>query len=174
MKVCIVSDSHDHRELLMQAVGEARALGAEAVLHCGDIVAPSSLKTLQRFGLPVHAVEGNNGGDTFSLCQLGLETQGQIVFHGRDAQLLLGGRKIFIVHYPHYAYGMACTGDWDLVCCGHEHRYGLRRVTTALGTEAVLLNPGTVAGIGAPPTYVLADLERMEFAVHEVAGPQTL
>lgn len=155
----------------MQAVEEAQSLGAEAVLHCGDIVAPSSLRTLRRYGLPVHAVEGNNAGDTVSLCGLAADTEGLIVFHGRDAQLHLGGRRIFLVHYPHYAYGMACTGDWDLVCCGHEHRYALQRVATVLGTETVLLNPGTVAGIGAPATYVLADLEQMEFTVRQLAEP---
>lgn len=174
MKVCILSDSHDHRELLMQAGQEAQAAGAQAILHCGDIVAPSSLRTLRRYNLPVHAVEGNNAGDTHSLCQLAAETDGQIVFHGRDAQLTLGGRKIFLVHYPHYAYGMACTGDWDLVCCGHEHRFSIQRVRNLRGGETVLLNPGTVAGIGAPPTYVLADLENMEFAVRQLAEPRSV
>ena len=33
MKVCIVSDSHDHRPLLEAAVRAAKQQGAEAVLH---------------------------------------------------------------------------------------------------------------------------------------------
>ena len=37
MKICIVSDSHDHREHLTAAVTEAKQLGALAVLHCGDL-----------------------------------------------------------------------------------------------------------------------------------------
>ena len=43
MKICIVSDSHDHRGHLAAAVADAKARGAEAVLHCGDLVAPSTL-----------------------------------------------------------------------------------------------------------------------------------
>ncbi|RLW55148.1 MAG: YfcE family phosphodiesterase, partial [gamma proteobacterium symbiont of Stewartia floridana] len=53
MKVCIVSDSHDHIPLLDAAVESAKADGAEAVLHCGDVVAPSTLHCLQKYGLPV-------------------------------------------------------------------------------------------------------------------------
>ncbi|MEJ1359041.1 MAG: metallophosphoesterase family protein, partial [Candidatus Sedimenticola sp. (ex Thyasira tokunagai)] len=46
MKVCILSDSHDHIPLLDAAAAEAKAKGAEAILHCGDVVAPSTLKCL--------------------------------------------------------------------------------------------------------------------------------
>ncbi|MEJ1340014.1 MAG: metallophosphoesterase family protein, partial [Candidatus Sedimenticola sp. (ex Thyasira tokunagai)] len=54
MKVCILSDSHDHIPLLDAAAAEAKAKGAEAILHCGDVVAPSTLKCLNKHGLPVH------------------------------------------------------------------------------------------------------------------------
>ncbi|MHB1514732.1 MAG: metallophosphoesterase family protein [Acidiferrobacteraceae bacterium] len=169
MKVCILSDSHDHRDLLIQAVRDAKERGAKAVLHCGDVVAPSTLGTLVEFGLPVHVVEGNNGGDIFHLCALRTQTDGLIQFHGRDARLTLAGRRVFLVHFPHYAYGMACTGDWDLVCCGHDHRFESRRVPTVMGGETVLLNPGTVGGVGAPPSYVFGDLSSMDFALQQFA-----
>lgn len=168
MKVCILSDSHDHRDLLVRAALDARAQGAKVVLHCGDIVAPSTLKTLVQVGLPVHAVEGNNAGDTLNLCLLNEQTGGLVTFHGRDARLTFAGRRIFLVHFPHYAYGMACTGEWDLVCCGHDHRFETRRVRTAAGGEAVLLNPGTVGGVGAEATYVLGDLSSMDFVRRSV------
>jgi len=31
-----------------------------------------------------------------------------------------------------------------------------------------LLNPGTVAGLGAPATWMLADLDTLQFTVHPV------
>ena len=52
MKVCILSDSHDHIPLLDAAVADARAAGAEAVIHAGDLVAPSTLRCLEKYGLP--------------------------------------------------------------------------------------------------------------------------
>ncbi len=67
MKVCILSDSHDNRRLLGAAVEHAKAHGAEAVLHCGDVVAPTTLRVLQKFELPVHVIHGNNTGDLYNM-----------------------------------------------------------------------------------------------------------
>ncbi len=110
MKVCILSDSHDHIPLLDAAVDEAKSLGAEAVLHCGDVVAPSSLECLERHALPVHVIHGNNTGDLYTLGRLASKPGGMIRYHGMDAALELAGRRIFLVHYPHYARAMAVTG----------------------------------------------------------------
>ena len=38
-----------------------------------------------------------------------------------------------------------------------------------------MLNPGTVGGVGAPPTYIMGDLETMQFEVCDVpAAPSEL
>lgn len=169
MKVCIVSDSHDHIPLLDAAVAEARSLGAEAVLHCGDVVAPSTLQCLEKHRLPVHVIHGNNTGDLYTLGRLANRPDNVIHYHGMDAGIELGDRRIFLVHYPHYARAMAMTGDWDLVCCGHSHRAKLDRIPSVKGTTTVLVNPGTVGGVGdAPATYVMGDLASMEFDVLEI------
>ena len=55
-----------------------------------------------------------------------------------------------MVHYPHYAAAMAVTGDYDLVCCGHEHRPEIRRCSNIKGGPDLVVNPGTVGGVGAP------------------------
>ncbi|MGB5605495.1 MAG: metallophosphoesterase family protein, partial [Gammaproteobacteria bacterium] len=99
-------------------------------------------------------------------------------YYGQDAGIELGKRRIFIVHYPHYAEAMATTGDWDLVCCGHDHKAAIRSIDNIAGTQTLLVNPGTVGGIQAPATWILGDLETMEFtieavsvAARSVAGP---
>ena len=169
MKVCILSDSHDHIALIDAAVAEARAAGAEAVLHCGDLVAPSTLHCLEKYGLPVHVIHGNNTGDLYALTQLAHKPGGVVRFHGMDAGIELAGRRIFLVHYPHYARAMAATGDWDLVCCGHSHKAEITEQKNCPGGITHLVNPGTIGGVGqAPATWVLADLETMRFELHEV------
>ena len=165
MKVCIVSDSHDNRHLLDVAVADARERGAEAVLHCGDVVAPTTLRVLQKHALPVHVIHGNNTGDLFNMAALAAEPDSVVNYYGQDAALELAGRRIFLVHYPHYARAMAATGDWDLVCCGHDHRVSIASVPNVKGGETPLVNPGTVAGVGNAPTYVLGDLAAMRFEV---------
>lgn len=169
MKVCILSDSHDHIPLLEAAVAQAKAEGAEAVLHCGDVVAPSTLQCLNKYDLPVHVIHGNNTGDLFSLGRMANREGSNIHYHGMDAGVELGGRKIFLVHYPHYARAMAATGDWDLVCCGHSHKPRIEELDNIKGGKTPLVNPGTIGGVGrAPATYLLADLDTMQFEPREV------
>ncbi|MDA8421469.1 MAG: YfcE family phosphodiesterase [Pseudomonadota bacterium] len=174
MKICVVSDSHDNRQRLAAAVREARHYGAQAVLHCGDIVAPSTLHAIMPFGLPTHVIHGNNAGDTYHMSRLAHDPGSHIHYHGQDASITLDGRRIFLVHFPHYARALALTGDYDLVCSGHEHRAHVERVRTLSGTEAVWINPGTVGGIGAPATYIIGDLATMEFDIRRVPEDRTV
>jgi putative phosphoesterase len=177
MKVCIVSDSHDRADVLARAVGEGRAAGAEAVIHCGDLIGAQTILAALEHGLPVHLIHGNNIGDAQAThgqarksvdAAAGGGAGGVLHYHGAEARLELGGRRIFVVHYDHYGYAMACTGEWDLVCCGHSHRAEARRVPDVKGGSSWLVNPGTVAGLAAPCTWVLADLAAMTFDVREL------
>ena len=163
MKVCIVSDSHDRADALASAVRHAAAQGAQAVIHCGDVIGTQTLRKALDAGLQMHVIHGNNLGDPVSLSRWARESNGQLHYHGPDARLELGGRKVFVVHYPEYGYAMACTGDWDLVCCGHSHNAGAEQVKTVKGTTTWLVNPGTVAGLAAPATWMLGDLAAMQF-----------
>ena len=165
MKLCIVSDSHDRAPMLAAAVAAGVRAGAQAVLHCGDLIGAMTLRPLLALGLPVHLVHGNNLGDVQALWRLCRESNGQIEYHGADAVLTLAGRRLFATHYPHYAHGMACTGDYDIVCCGHDHTASIAQQVTVKGGSTWLLNPGTVAGLGAPPTWMLADLDQLQFEV---------
>lgn len=168
MKICLVSDSHDHRRLLASAVNEAKGLGVHAVLHCGDLVAPSTLHAITSFGLPIHVIHGNNSGDLYHLSRLAHESKGLVTYYGQDASFTLAGKRIFLVHYPHYAKAMALTGDYDLVCNGHEHRARIEEISNIKGGKTLRIDPGTIAGIGAKPTYILGDLETMQFEIRSV------
>lgn len=165
MRIGIVSDSHDRADLLAQAVRAAGAEGASTIIHCGDVIGAQTLRLAMRAGIPMHVIHGNNLGDSVAMHALAQGSDGLLRYHGPDARLELEGRKVFLVHYPEYGYAMACTGDWDLVCCGHSHEADIRRVTTVKGTQAWLVNPGTVAGLAAPPTWVLGDLDAMRYEI---------
>ena len=69
---------------------------------------------------------------------------------------------------------MALTGDYDLVCCGHDHTTVIEQVDNIKGQQTMLINPGTVGGIGKAPSYVLGDLERMQFTQHAVPTQNTV
>jgi uncharacterized protein len=170
MKICIVSDSHDRSDPLVAAITQAQVAGAQAVIHCGDLIGANTLRASLKLGLPVHAVHGNNIGDPMALHNMMRKNQGQFTYHGQDAMLELGGRKIFVTHYPHYGQAMACTGDYDLVCHGHSHTAHIGTQANVKGGQSWLVNPGSVAGIDAPgvdavPTWILGDLEQMNFEI---------
>lgn len=165
VKICILSDSHDRADALAQAVHEAKAAGAGAVVHCGDLIGAQTVKPALAAGLPVHLIHGNNIGDTQAAHRQSRASNGLLQYHGADARLELAGRRVFVVHYDDYGYAMACTGDWDLVCCGHSHKAEARKLTGVNGKETWLVNPGTVAGLAAPATWVLGDLAAMRFEI---------
>ena len=169
MKICIVSDSHDRADPLAQAVAQGKARGAEVVIHCGDVIGTQTLRAALALGVPMHVIHGNNLGDPVSLARWARESDGQLSYHGADARLELAGRKVFVVHYPEYGYAMACTGDWDLVCCGHSHNAGVQQVANMKGGKTWLVNPGTVAGLAAPATWMLGDLAAMRFETHSLS-----
>jgi putative phosphoesterase len=163
VRICIVSDSHDRADPLLEAARAARGEGALAVIHCGDVIGAHTLRPLVALGLPVHVVHGNNVGDPIALARLAAMSSGLIDYHGVDADLPLGGRRVYVTHHPHVARGMACTGDYDVVCCGHTHAASTVQQANIRGGSTWMVNPGSVAGIGGPPGWVLGDLERMTF-----------
>ena len=174
MKICIVSDSHDHRDPLAAAVNDAKQRGATAVIHCGDLIAPSTLHAIIPFGLPIHLVHGNNQGDLFYLHKFAHKPENKVHYYGQDGAFELAGRRIFLVHYPHYAKAMALTGDYDLVCNGHEHKAAIERIQNIRGSETLRIDPGTVAGIAAPATYAFGDLATLTFTILPVPGAAPL
>ena len=171
LKICVVSDSHDRSEPLAAAISAAHTAGAKAVIHCGDVIGAHTLRASLKLGLPIHVVHGNNIGDTMAIQNLMNKSGGNLIYHGMDATLELDGKRIFVTHYPHYGHGMACTGDYDLVCCGHSHIAEVATLDNIKGGKTTLINPGTVAGIHAPGvitpyTWILGDLKLMRFEIH--------
>ncbi|QIK37411.1 metallophosphoesterase family protein [Caldichromatium japonicum] len=169
MKICILSDSHDRGPMLATAIAEAKIRGAECVLHCGDLIGTNTLLAALKLDLPIHVIHGNNLGDPVSISRLACRSNGQLSYHGNDADLVLAGRRIFMTHYPHIGEAFACTGQYDLVCCGHSHEPEIRCLDNAKGGKTWLINPGTVAGLGAlAATWVLGDLDSLSFELQEL------
>jgi uncharacterized protein len=176
MKICIVSDSHDRSPPLVEAILEAQAAGAQAVIHCGDLIGVNTLRASLKLNIPIHAVHGNNIGDVASLYRTMSRSNGLFNYYGQEAELELGGRKIFVTHMPHHGHAFACTGNYDLVCHGHSHTAHVGKQAAINGGDCWLINPGSVAGIDAPgvkavPTWILGDLEQMNFEIHTLQQP---
>jgi len=78
MIFAVMSDSHDQIWNVRKALETIKKHEAEAIIHCGDFVAPFILKELNAAGLPVHGVFGNNDGNRFLLTKFSLTTLSHI------------------------------------------------------------------------------------------------
>ncbi len=98
IKICIVSDSHDRSIPLVEAIVAAQSSGAQAVIHCSDLISVNTLHASLKLGIPVHPVHGNNIGDIAALYRMMAKSADLFIYHGQEAMQGLGGRKILVTN----------------------------------------------------------------------------
>jgi putative phosphoesterase len=157
MLVAIMSDSHDNIWNIRKAISRIREVGAAAVIHCGDFVAPFSLKEVGECGVPVHGVFGNNDGDKFLLMRTAQNTPDPIRLYGLTGEVDFQGFRIGFTHEEVTARGLAASGRYQMVCFGHTHQHMIDRQN---GTH--FLNPGEVMGKEGDPGFCLVNTESGE------------
>lgn len=162
MKIAIMSDSHDNIWKIDQALALVEDVGA--LLHCGDLCSPFVINRLGEWAgdRKVYIVWGNNDGDK-AMITANAENFPSIVLCGEYARLDLDGVKIFATHYPGIAEPVADSGDYDLVCYGHDHTRAVREIG-----DTVLLNPGEIMGMNGPSTLAVFDTEKRKTSFIEI------
>ncbi len=153
MLLAIVSDSHDAIAHLRWAVKEANRREAAYLLHCGDLISPFMVNELALFQGEVHLILGNNPGDVWLLAKH-CARHPHIHLHGQFTFEHLGNLSVALVHFPEMAEGLALTGRFDLVCCGHTHVFNVQEIG-----HTVVVNPGELLGKEGPPTMAFFDSE---------------
>ncbi|ADH84989.1 metallophosphoesterase [Desulfurivibrio alkaliphilus] len=170
MRIAVISDTHDHIANLRAAVTYCNSYQVGLIIHCGDLVSPFMLSELAAFGGAVHLVYGNNPGDKHLISQFcGTRFPG-LTHHGDFGALEAAGLKFAFTHYPQLARGMAAQGNFDVVCCGHNHRYQVEKIG-----ETLLINPGELLGKDDQPGFAVLDalsrqVERVEIGDRRQAG----
>ncbi|MDH5605763.1 MAG: metallophosphoesterase [Anaerolineae bacterium] len=156
MKIAVISDTHDNIWKLAEAVPKLQE--ADAVIHCGDLCSPFVVKQLGEglAGKPVHIVWGNNDGDQRMLAQIAGSYE-NITIHGELAELVMAEKKIAVNHYPRVGRALARSGDYHLVCYGHDHTAHEEIIGSSL-----LLNPGEIMGLNGKSTLAIYSTESGE------------
>lgn len=134
MLLGVVSDSHDRKTAIANAVAALSARGATHLVHAGDIIAPFAGQAWRAFPGPITAVYGNCDGERRGL--------GRVIgdIHEPPHTFELDGRSIVLAHDPEVLTPAVVKGA-DLVLFGHTHVVETR---TEGGT--LFLNPGEVCG----------------------------
>lgn len=165
MLVAILVDSHDNIPNLVRAVEKANEEGASELIHCGDLISPFMLDYLSAFQGPIHIIYGNNVGDQHLISTRCSMRLANVTHHGIQGQITIDGLTFGFFHYPRLARALAATGDFDVVCFGHNH---VSEITTV--GKTILLNPGDLHGRDDPPGFLLFDTEKKEAQRH-IVGP---
>jgi putative phosphoesterase len=136
MKVGIITDTHDRKEVLRKAIEVFTEHEVVYVLHAGDITSPETAEALAKID---HAkfigVFGNCDSDNISLESVISRQQGEI--HRSICRSNIGGKKLLMAHDPCTLGDAAATGDYDLVVYGHTHKHDIHREG-----ETLVINPG--------------------------------
>lgn len=140
MKIAILSDIHDNIWNLKKVINKINGK-VEALIFCGDLVAPSTASLLAKADVPTYAVLGNNDEDHIGIQKMGGEKMTWFHLSQEYGELNLGGRKIAFHHYPRLGKLLAESGKYDAVFYGHNHIPKMEMVGKTL-----LLNPGPVCG----------------------------
>lgn len=151
MLVGILSDSHDHLDLLRIGLERFRTEGVELVIHAGDFVAPFAAKALREWTGPLHVVYGNNDGERRGLKSLLPQV--------KDGPITVqcGDLTISLDHYPPTASRLPIAGA-DVIVYGHTHEAVNERRDGTL-----YLNPGECCGwVNGRATVALLDTERQQ------------
>lgn len=158
MKVAVVSDIHDNIWNLEQALRKVHQEEAEVLLFLGDFCAPFTLAQIgDSFSGPIHAVFGNNDGDTFLLSQIASK-YAQVTLHGHLGEIELEGKEIAINHYPDISKRLAESGAYDAVFSGHDHKKYQQEIGKTLWA-----NPGEVMGRFGEPSIGLYETGSNKF-----------
>jgi hypothetical protein len=158
-KIAIFSDSHDNIWNLESALQAANASGAQTLLHCGDLCAPFIIAQLaESFSGAIHVILGNNDGDGRLLQTLAAQHE-QVTLHGIYTELDVADRRVAMIHYPEPAQRIAQSGQFDLVCYGHDHQKHSEQIG-----DCWLVNPGEIMGRLGGPGWGLYDCQSGSYA----------
>lgn len=153
MKIAVISDTHKKFPLAKEAIDRLVALGAQYIVHAGDICQYDTIEYIKNTNLPYVAVYGNN--DT------------PMVQYHNDFNLVkepyyfkIEDVKFKLMHLPYYM-----TPDCDVVIYGHTHIFEAKKVN-----DTLFLNPGEVCAREKPRSEsVLLEINDKEFSVQYFA-----
>ena len=169
MKIGIISDIHDHIWNLHAALEGMQEDGIEELICLGDLCSPFIARELgEKFTGNIHLVFGNNDGDQFRITKLFAKYGDRVQLYGEFVSLELGGLLIACHHFDNIAREIAESGNYHVVCFGHNHQHEISEVEVE-GENVYLINPGTLMGVKfengeavrVSPTYAILDTEKM-------------
>ena len=167
MKIAVISDTHDHRDNIIKAVSIMNERKVDALIHCGDYVAPFVKRWFDNLNDNIkenfYGVFGNNDGEKIGLTHV----LGQICkIEGLELIKELDGKRIYATHMPMPGTidALASSGKFDIILSGHSHEVVNKKVNRVL-----IVNPGEACGyLNNKNTFAIIDTDIMEAEIIEL------
>jgi putative phosphoesterase len=139
MRIGILSDTHDQLERARLAIQVLRAEGAEALVHCGDLVGPEMVAVCQV--LPCYITFGNHDADMVPFLQAAIAEAGGVCL-GWGGEVELAGKRVAVTH-GHMSTDVRrlLAARPDYLLSGHSHIAGEQR-----DGPTRRVNPGALHG----------------------------
>lgn len=156
IRIGVISDTHGEEALVRRAMEVFQELRVSRIIHCGDLSVPPHLSLFSP--IPTDFVYGNCDSSVRHSIARAIEKFGGTL-HDDFGSMELAGKKIAFLH-GHNSTRLnqeIQSGRWDLVCCGHTHRYEF----TLVG-ETVVLNPGSVQRRFETPSAAMVELPKID------------
>ena len=164
MQIGIVSDTHDDLDAVDAAVDLFKRENVDAVVHCGDFVAPFSVTPFDA-GFEFYAVRGNNDGEWN--VQSTVESFGEYLGEAGVLRFSAAGTggsddhesiDVAVTHGTSDVVvdALVDCGDYDYVFHGHTHAHDVEQ-----RGETVRVNPGglPIPVDGADDAFRVATLD---------------
>ncbi|MBN1792857.1 metallophosphoesterase [Candidatus Woesearchaeota archaeon] len=114
----IISDTHDNIDSIRKAVSIFKTRKVEFVIHCGDIIAPATVKYFE--SLKMKFIFGNCDGNRSLILKRVEEIKGE--HHGRIMEIKHRGKSICAVHGDNQGIFEKALGQgYDYLLHGHTH-----------------------------------------------------
>ncbi len=154
MKIALISDTHDQMDMIRLAVERIKRGKVEAIVHCGDFIAPFTIPPFKVLEVPFISIFGNNDGEKKGLTDKINSIGGMVCYQPlvRD----IGGKKFLISHEPIPDDNVKrYFGDVDFYVYGHTHEVEVKELA---GIKVI--NPGELCGwLSGKSTFMLLDTE---------------
>lgn len=138
MRIAVISDIHDNLWNLSVALDAIE--DCDALICCGDLCSPFVVDELARFRRDIHIVFGNNDADLYRITSKA-HRHPNCHLHGEVFEAVFDGRRMLANHFDYLARPISKSGDYDVVCFGHNHEFEIFEQE-----DCLLINPGPIMG----------------------------
>ncbi len=163
MKIAILSDSHNNLYNITKALEKVEEMGIEKCFHLGDFINQKTIEhILEQGSFSWSCVWGNCDTEKESTFLAQKDNPRFDIVNDSYRELEIGGRKIFLTHFPEIADVACGSGKFDAVFHGHDH---IKRKEVLLN-GTLRANPGEIMGNKTgQPSFGIWNTENNEFEI---------